>query len=202
MKRIYFRLELGLKSDKIPNTTMNHAPLNETKYPLIPDELKDYANVIRESIENGDCEIFQNSSHPHAAVIMQLFCEAAQRTLYIFCGRLNHMVYERLWPVFKSALERDVDVRVLTETSNVESIELAKELQKAGVLRCLGYNPELPHFAIIDGKMSRLETSRQQCSAFVRTNVSSDDNVGQERMELLQNVFSKLWNSATPIKIS
>lgn len=202
MKRIYFRLELGLKSDKIPNTTMNHAPLKDSTYPSIPAELKEYADVVRESIENGDCEIFLNSSHPHAAVIMQLFCEAAQETLYIFCGHLNKLVYEKLWPVFKCALERAVDVRVLTETNDVESIELAKQLQNAGVLRCLNPNPDLPHFAIIDSRMSRLETSREKCSALVRTNVASDDLVGQERMRLLQNVFCKLWESAKPVELA
>jgi len=201
MKKIFFRLEVGCETDRM-TSAMKQEPLKDSKYPSIPEDLKEYADVIRESIENGDCEIFRNSSYPHAAVIMQLFCEAAQDSLYIFCGHLNRLVYEKLWPVFRNALEREVDVRVLTETSDVESPELAKQLQKAGVLRCLDANPDLPHFAIIDSRMSRLETSRQKCSALVRTNVAPDDLVGQERMRLFRNVFCKLWDSAKPVELA
>lgn len=173
--------------------------------PEIPQNLQDYAKVIRESIEKGECELFRNSSSAHAAVLMQLFCEAALVYAYIYCGSLNEKVYGKLWPVVRAALERGVDLRVITEQAIPQSQELARELVSRGALRTIagqgGVPENLPHYAVFDGSMSRLETDKEKHTAIVRTNVAGNDLVGRERLFQMSSVFRNLWEKAKPVTV-
>lgn len=206
--KMCFTLAIGEGNGRIGRTTMSTKPTNETTpapEPSIPEELQAYAQVIRESIEKGECELFRNSSPEHAAVLMQLFCEAALVYAYIYCGSLNKVVYGKLWPVIRAALERGVDLRVITEKATPQSQELARELVSRGALRTVAGQevvPEnLPHYAVFDGSMSRLETDKEKHTAIVRTNVAENDQVGRERLAQMSSVFRNLWEKAKPVEI-
>ena len=206
--KICFTLAIGKKVGKMVHTTMCTKPINETTpaaspaSPPIPQELQEYAQEVRESIESGEPKIFRNSSQAHAAVLMQLFCEAAQRYAYIYCGRLNAVVYGGLWPVIRAALDRGVDVRVVTEQRELQAEELARELRGKEVLRTLPPGTKLPegmpHFAVFDDRLSRMETDKERRTAVVRTNVADDDYVGKGRIALMHSVFTSLWENARP----
>lgn len=208
--KMCFTLAIGEGNGRIGRTTMSTKPTNETANlapgaPVIPEELKEYAKVIRESIERGECDLFRNSSPEHAAVLMYLFCEAALVYAYIYCGHLNEKVYGQLWPVMKAALERGVDLRVIMEKEVARSADLARELAAKGALRTIAgqeHVPEnLPHYAVFDGSMSRLETDKEKHTAIVRTNVAENDQVGRERLAQMSCVFRNLWEKAKPVKI-
>lgn len=179
------------------------AQADRQDYPEIPAELEDYAADVREGVRLGFCDLFSNSSSAHAAVLMQVFCEEAKRYAYIFCGRLSREVFGRMWPVFRKALERNVDLRVITEHADAESEDVAAALRQRNALRtvegCGLHLPDrMPHFAVFDGMMSRMETDGERRTAIVRTSVAPQDRTGQERMELMRVTFDQIWELATP----
>lgn len=180
------------------------AQADRQEYPVIPAELREYADVVRWSIRNGDCELFRNSSPGHAAVLMQVFCEEASRYAYIFCGRLSSAVFGQMWPVFRAALGRGVDLRVITEHADAESKDVAAALLQRNALRTVDGSalqlPEgMPHFAVFDGRMSRIETDGERRTAIVRTSVADADEMGRDRMELMREKFNVMWGRVAPV---
>lgn len=182
------------------------------QYPEIPVDLAEYADAVREDIQKGLCDRFGNSSARHAAVLMQVFCEEAREYAYVYCGRMGREVFGRLRPVFMRAIERNpnFDLRVITESEDVESRELADALRGRGCLRTVDARftppPGMPHFAVFDDRMSRMETDRLHRRAIVRTSVPGEgpdgkpiDAEGQRIIRMMRDKFRLIWDKLEPV---
>ena len=165
----------------------------------MPTELQEYERLVRESIESGSCDLFRNASSMHAAVILRLFCEYAKKSVHILCGRLSEMVYGELTPYLEGAVRRGVDVRVLTVqgAAELQSKAVAEYLRSVKRLRCLGTTDDklrVPHFALVDDKLFRIETDGEHRQAIVATNIAENETEKQEAMRLRQDAFERLWS--------
>ena len=159
--------------------------------PYSKQELEEYAAVVRLCIQNEDDALFRNKSVWHAAIILREFISAAQESVRVFCGRLNSAVYGKLLSEFKAACERGVDVKVLTVSSNVCAVDVAKNLVMQGAFRVMNEETDFPHFVLVDGKRYRLETDEEDKSAIVCACAQSDENVRMAAS--LDVVFDTFW---------
>lgn len=164
--------------------------------PSIPDEMKPYAATIQASIDSESVDLFRNESAEHAAVILRLFLQNAKYSLLVFCQKMSRCVYGELSYFIKQAIERGVDVRVITESSEVEAMEAVEVLKQHKLWRFNEKTDDLPHFALADGMMFRLETDREKKKAVVCTHVAPDDRETQELVDDMNAVFSQMWKDA------
>ncbi|MBR5213258.1 MAG: hypothetical protein IKV92_03255 [Akkermansia sp.] len=131
-------------------------------------ELEEYADSVRARIRLKNGEFFRNKDVRYTKVIVQEFLNAAQKTFYVFCGKLNQLVYEPLLANFVMAHSRGVNIKVITEASSddIESPILAKWLDTIKSIRHFRKG-EIPHFVLADGQMYRLEVDEGRKSALV-----------------------------------
>lgn len=165
----------------------------------MPTELREYEQLVRESIECGSRDLFRNASSMHAAIILRLFCEYAKKSVRILCGRLSEMVYSELTPYIEGAVRRGVDVRVLTVRgeNELQSEKVVQYLRSVNRLRCLGTTDDklkVHHFALVDDKMFRIETDGEHRQAIVATNIAEDETEKKEVMQQRQKAFDRLWS--------
>ncbi len=164
-------------------------------------ELDRYAKSVRDKIRNQAGGLFQNNSPLHASIIIREFLDAAEKTVCLFCGKLSESVYGALQVFFSSAIERNVRVRVITESSYEETgaKNLAEYLKSKDSLRCLAWKKEdsLPHFLLVDGRMYRLEVKQEQKEALVCAAADKESGT-KETARVMAQAFEKLWkeNSA------
>lgn len=206
MKRIYFRLELGLKSDKIPNTTMNHAPLITNN-----SDLDKYAESVRLRIKMKKNELFPNKSGAHANVILREFIKSATSSIKIFCGSLCAEVYGNLRETFEEARSRDVSIQVITAlpSKDIKSTELAKWFVTNGAPLSEGILHSdvseeyrgCPHFAVVDDVMYRLEIDPREKSAVVCAYAGEGDSK-TDTVKRLMAVFPLLWKNSKRVRLS
>lgn len=164
--------------------------------PSIPEALKPYAATIQASIDSESVDLFRNESAEHAAVILRLFLQNAKYSLRVFCQKMSRCVYGDLSYFIKQAIERGVDVRVITQNSQVDSKEAAMVLNQHQSWRVNASTDDLPHFALADGMMFRLETDREKKKAVVCTHVAPDDRETQELVDDMNAVFSQMWEES------
>lgn len=164
--------------------------------PSISEALKTYAATIQASIDSESVDLFRNESAEHAAVILRLFLQNAKYSLRVFCQKMSRCVYGDLSYFIKQAIERGVDVRVITQNSQVDSKEAAMVLNQHQAWRVNASTDDLPHFALADGMMFRLETDREKKKAVVCTHVAPDDRETQELVDDMNAVFSQMWEES------
>lgn len=162
-------------------------------------ELKVYESAVERSIVNKNSELFGNRSAAHAAVIMGIFCRHAKDSIQIYCGKLSKDVYGALLPYFESAIARNIHIQLITENERVESPEVAHKLAQHQAWRVHAPEPDLPHFAIVDNQMYRVETDRAHKAAVVCPYVPEDNEDEVSYLRLLKEVFQFLWEDAKPM---
>lgn len=204
---INFSLAFGVKSRKMSRdgqiSSQLHSPTSTTyTMPSPSQELIEYELLVRKNIETGSCDVFRNASSAHAAIILRLFCEYAQRSIHILCGKLNDMVYADLTPYLEGAVRRGVDVKVLTVQGedSLQSHCVVEYLKSVGKLHCLCTTDDIlnvPHFAIVDNKMFRVETDSENKQAIVVTNIAANDTEKQEAVSVRESAFAQLWDFAS-----
>lgn len=165
-------------------------------------ELIEYERLVRKNIETESCDVFRNASSAHAAIILRLFCEYAKSSVHILCNKLNDMVYADLTPYLEGAVRRGVDVKVLTVQgeSSLQSPRVVEYLKSVEKIRCLGTTDsilQVPHFAIVDKKMFRVETDGEHKQAIVVTNIAANDTEKQEAVSVREDAFAQLWDFAS-----
>lgn len=157
-------------------------------------ELKQYRIDVRTRIAENDGTIFPNNCPDKTAIVLQEFIKAAERSVHIYCGRLNAAVYEDLKPDFEDAIARGVEVRVVCAYKQISAKSLAEKLRVGDHFRQLSEELELPHFAVVDGRRFRIETDQKSKEAFVCA-YATDEQL--ERVRRVEMVHRMLWEIAS-----
>ncbi len=163
--------------------------------PFEPD-LDEYTESVRTRIRLKNGEFFRNKDVRYTQIIVREFLNAAQNTFYVFCGKLNQLVYEPLLSSFIMAQSRGVDIKVITEASkeSIESPELAKWLRSIEALRH-HHKGTIPHFVLADGQMYRLEVSEGKKAAIVCACAEQNEDA-KITAAAMEKVHSSIWDAS------
>lgn len=178
------------KRGSMPALTLLFSLMNTTE----PNDLEFYAEDIRRRIQDNDCEVFRNKSALHASIILREFIKSARDTVFVFCGHLNKHVYEHLLEDFQTAIQKEVDIKVITESETPDSVKLAQLLREKDRYRSVKQDLKIPHFVIVDGKRYRIETDEAEKTALVCACVCTEEQ--KKRALVMNKLFQAMWNFA------
>lgn len=173
------------------------ADSSRTPLKITAAELEEYTDSVRARIRLKNGEFFRNRDARYTKIIVQEFLNAAQQTFYVFCGKLNQLVYEPLLANFMLAHDRGVDIRVITEAActNIESPTLANWLKTINSLRHYKRG-EIPHFVLADGQMYRLEVDEGRKAAIVCAHAESNPEAAQT-VDAMKAIHQHLWSQSS-----
>lgn len=205
MKRIYFRLEIGLKSDRIPEITMNRASLTACSADgnsslqgesVMNQALTEYRNSLRSRIANKNSDLFENPSPAHARIVIDEFLRAAKESVYIYCGQLSSLIYGELVPSFQNLLERGIKVQVIIEKEKAETEAIAAMLCEKNAIKQskMASVGDIPHFILVDGKRYRMELNDDKKSALVCAEVA-EENGTKATADAMSGFFTRVWKN-------
>ena len=187
-------MEISLQTQKncvsIPELPLTFSLMTTSE----PNDLELYAEDIRRRIQDNDCEVFRNKSALHASIILREFIKSAKDTVFIFCGHLNKFVYEHLFDVFQTAIQKGVNIKVITESDTPDSVKLAQLLREKDRYRSVRQDMKIPHFVIVDGKRYRMETDEAEKTALVCACVCTEEQ--KKRALVMNKLFQAMWNFA------
>ena len=166
-------------------------------------ELNSYRASVEELFENNSELIVTNRDKKHAAVLTSILFQNAKKEVVLFCQNLDEEFYDSA-PIKSAvlcALERGVNVKILIQ-EEPQANELLSELKLLGSraeleLRKCDKDSEASksnlNFAVIDQKAFRLESDRENNSAFACANNPKLAN------DMLQ-VFNRFREQSSDIK--
>lgn len=174
------------------------------------EDILTYASEVDELIAKKSGDMFDNNSATHAGIVLEKFVANAQESINIVCGRLSRMVYEKVYSLLcKVMLEKNVKLRVITSTDEVEAKEIIDTLIEKEAIRYVvpkqaahsdnaPFESGIPHFAIIDHKMMRFELDEKMRKAIACANADENKDA-KEMVEKGLKAFEALWKHATPL---
>ncbi len=161
-------------------------------------EIDAYAKQLRLRIKHQIGILLPNKDHRYASAIVEEFLRAARKYVHIFCGHLGEDVYASRYLDFEDAVERGIDVKVITYEpyEALQSRELAAYLYEKGCLRWDGTRESVPHFIVADGLMFRLETDSRERTAVVCA-YAQEYEFNRNLAARLDANFDKMWREAS-----
>ncbi len=161
-------------------------------------EIAAYAEQLRLRINNKIGLLLPNKDHRYASAIVEEFLHAAREYVHIFCGHLGEDVYASRYFDFEDAVERGVDVKVVTYKSyeDLESKKLASYLCNKKRLRWDVRRASVPHFIVVDGLMFRLETDPKERTAVVCA-FAPEYEFNRSLVARLEANFDKIWRESS-----
>lgn len=158
-------------------------------------DLEIYEIAIQNLAENGDCEVFENSSAAHGEIVLANIFKFANKSIRMFSGEFGGEICDQ--PKYQSALKEFLDKKDSTfeiifekdpnKSSKAFNILLNYKKSKKNVsiwrLNSSSENKPKHHFAIGDSNMFRIETDVTNYSALCSFNQPKIVNNLQNKFE-------------------
>lgn len=151
-----------------------------------------YRELVFKMFENNSSERISNGDPVHAACILEAMFVYAEKSVKIFCERLSTLVFNRenLFNSLKRAIERGIDVEVITQEkpddtpfySFLEEKKLVKVTSNSDI-KSLSAN-----FAVMDNKAFRYEKDKNEIKAFACANDIASASILLNNFTLIKSI--------------
>jgi len=172
-----------------------------TEATTIPTSLMDF-EVYKAAIENlatsKSSYVFENGGAVHGAIVMGNIFKSASDNVKIFCGDFNGDVSDNPYYLnsLKCYLNKKRPLTVIFENepnSNSKALKLIKESECLDLVTINRLNSKIDdlidvHFTIADGRMFRIETSKNNYKAVCSFNSPEIVSTFEKRFQELSNL--------------
>lgn len=155
----------------------------------------DFLTLFQKAFIEDKYIYYRSTSPEQAPLIVKTFLMEAKKEIIILCGKLSEDVYGNLKNSFVEAMNRGVNIRVVTNVprKKLQTQNLADILAKKDCIKCqTGW--KAPHFIIVDCKHYRLEEDSELRRAIVCVNGHNEAD-RLSTMNILSDYFNTLWKA-------
>lgn len=149
------------------------------------DNLKEYRIFVKFAAQNDSNIPIPNSDQDHAKILFEYMIPKAKKYIHIFTGSFREVFYKELRNEFIAAIERDVEICVLS----CESIPKETKMEYPKILFETIETNFPNHFMVIDNKMYRFEEPHSVDEFNVEAVANFND---EETAKDLQDIFLKM----------